>query len=250
MAGRALAAPAALSLAGPPVLRAVAPDAARTARFWSLFLPIYLRYRWTKWRYQEIKGCAPEDVEAAWEATHVWGAPRVHGMLLDLSGYYVKSAQVLASKGDFIPTQWVKVLGEMFDAMPPRRWPAVEADVVAGLAACPLGAARTAAGLPPLTPSSVFSHLDPTPLAAASIAQVHAATLAPPTLADLGWRWAGGPRVVVKVQNQRMRALMDSDVRNLARLAAFVDDFMPFDAVGVSRNREFFFSLVFFVVRL
>lgn len=32
------------------------PDVARTVRMWRRFLPIYLRYRWTTWRYQEARG--------------------------------------------------------------------------------------------------------------------------------------------------------------------------------------------------
>ncbi len=34
----------------------VMPDVARTVRMWRRFLPIYLRYRWTTWRYQESRG--------------------------------------------------------------------------------------------------------------------------------------------------------------------------------------------------
>jgi predicted unusual protein kinase regulating ubiquinone biosynthesis (AarF/ABC1/UbiB family) len=45
-------------------------------------------------------------------------------MLLDLSGMYVKSAQILASKGDFMPEAWVRRLAAMFDSMPPKPWPA------------------------------------------------------------------------------------------------------------------------------
>lgn len=53
-------------------------------------------------------------------------------------------------------------------------------------------------------------------------------------LADLGWRWRAGPQVVLKVRHGDMRRLMDSDVRNLGRLAAFVKGTMPFDPVPVS----------------
>ena len=63
--------------------------------------------------------------------------------------------------------------------------------------------------------------------------QVHAAQLSKEVLRDLGWRWPLGSDVVLKVQHDDMRCLMDSDVRNLGRLAAFVRDSMPFDAVPV-----------------
>jgi len=87
----------------------------------------------------------------------------------------------------------------------------------------------------------VFLRVNDRPLATASIAQVHCAQLDASFRASLGWRWPAslglGPSVVLKVQNQAMRGLMDSDVRNLGRLASFVGDMMPFDVGGV---RAFF----------
>ena len=62
---------------------------------------------------------------------------------------------------------------------------------------------------------------------------MHGACLSEATLRDLGWRWPLGRDVVLKVQHDDMRCLMDSDVRNLGRLAAFVRDSMPFDAMPV-----------------
>jgi predicted unusual protein kinase regulating ubiquinone biosynthesis (AarF/ABC1/UbiB family) len=41
-----------------------------------------------------------QDIEEAWNKR---GGIRVYNMMLDLSGYYVKSAQIIASKGDYIP---------------------------------------------------------------------------------------------------------------------------------------------------
>jgi predicted unusual protein kinase regulating ubiquinone biosynthesis (AarF/ABC1/UbiB family) len=41
-------------------------------------------------------------------------------MILDLSGYYVKSAQIFASKSDFMPGPWIRRLSRLFDQMPPR----------------------------------------------------------------------------------------------------------------------------------
>lgn len=49
----------------------------------------------------------------------------MYEMLLELSGMYVKSAQILASKGDFMPEPWVRRLAAMFDRMPPKPWDAV-----------------------------------------------------------------------------------------------------------------------------
>jgi aarF domain-containing kinase len=167
------------------------------------------------------------------------------------------ATQVLASKGDFIPIQWVVPLTAMFDSMPPRPWRAVRADLDADVASTPLGRelaaerARERVGgsgrhAARVRAADVFSSIDTTPLATASIAQVHAAELSAATVARLGWRWKGGGggnggrgtptssrRVVLKIQNEGMRALMDSDCRNLQRLASFVGDIMPFDVVGL-----------------
>ncbi len=62
---------------------------------------------------------------------------------------------------------------------------------------------------------------------------MHGARLSKGVLQELGWRWRAGPEVVLKVQHGDMRGLMDSDVRNLGRLAAFVRDAMPFDVIPV-----------------
>ena len=243
----------ATSLAPPVLARAAAgvtlaatlPDVARTLRMWDGFLPIYARYRFTQWRWREDRGTPWPTVDAAWERRHEWGAPRVHALLGGLGGYYVKAAQVLAAKGDFIPRAWLTPLSAMFDAMPPRPWADMAADLERGLAASPDGKASSLGGVSvgralvpwraprrPLT-DAVFAFVDPVPLATASIAQVHAATLSPSSLADHGWAgWSGA--AVVKIQNASARGLMDSDVRNLGRLAAFVQNIMPFDVGGVS----------------
>lgn len=197
--------------------------------------------------------------------------------------------QVLASRGDFVPRQWVPLLSRMFDSMDPRPWGDVKRDIEAGLDAAPVGRAARARAeaeaandndeesnrrkphpLILLIPFSrpvgrwlrrrkargtrihldeVFLRVNDRPLATASIAQVHCAQLDASFRASLGWRWpasAGlGPSVVLKVQNQAMRGLMDSDVRNLGRLASFVGDMMPFDVGGVRIFLTFFFCPFF-----
>ena len=61
-------------------------------------------------------------VEQKWAARHEKEGQAVHDMLLDLSGLYVKSAQILASKRDFMPEPWCRRLAAMFDSMPPKPW--------------------------------------------------------------------------------------------------------------------------------
>ena len=66
--------------------------------------------------------CNAQVVEQKWAARHEKEGQAVHDMLLDLSGLYVKSAQILASKQDFMPEPWCRRLAAMFDSMPPKPW--------------------------------------------------------------------------------------------------------------------------------
>ena len=81
---------------------------------------------WTLWRKHIDrlgKSSSAQVIEAAWERRHTWAAGRVCDMLQDLSGYYVKSAQIMASKSDFLPLQWTEKLTPIFfDNMQPRDW--------------------------------------------------------------------------------------------------------------------------------
>ncbi|BDA51611.1 Protein ACTIVITY OF BC1 COMPLEX KINASE 8, chloroplastic [Coccomyxa sp. Obi] len=208
------------------------PDVARTVRMWRRFLPIYLRYRWTTWRYQEGRDYSAQEVEAKWAVRHEAEGAAVYEMLLDLSGMYVKSAQILASKGDFMPEPWVRRLAAMFDSMPPKPWNAVQRALLRDLEESPAGRLRALQGQPMLLESFLES-VEPAPMASASIAQVHGAVLSKGLVAELGWRWRHGRQVVLKVQHPEMKGLMDSDVRNLGRLADFVRGTLPFDVFPV-----------------
>lgn len=63
-------------------------------------------------------------------------------------------------------------------------------------------------------------------------AQVHAATLAAGTAEVVRWRWGG--EVVLKVQHLHMETLMQSDLRNLGRLARVCRGVMPFNLLPVT----------------
>ena len=52
-------------------------------------------------------GRAGVQVEAAWAARHEREGAAVYEMMLDLSGLYVKSSQILASSS-FLPQPWVR----------------------------------------------------------------------------------------------------------------------------------------------
>lgn len=216
------------SLAGPVlwttisqhVLRWCWPDAYRTLRFWRRLLPIYAGYMKTK---LEVRKKSCEERDQAWALRHEWGGKKVYDLIIDMSGFYVKSAQILASKADFVPEAWSKHLVKLLDDAPPRPFHEVELTIRQQLAMCPLETFPS--GKDRLVPlDAVFWEVEKVPLASASIAQVHGGTL------------KKGMRIVIKVQHKGMDVLMSSDLRNIAWLAKFLRGQLPVDLVPIVKE--------------
>jgi ubiquinone biosynthesis protein len=104
---------------------------------------------------------------------------------------FVKLGQVLSTRRDVLPPEFVEELGRLQDSASPVPWPEIERVV------------REELG----DPRDVFAAFDRTPLAAASIAQVHRATL------------RSGEEVVVKIQRPGVRAVVERDLDITLRLA-------------------------------
>jgi ubiquinone biosynthesis protein len=105
---------------------------------------------------------------------------------------FVKLGQVLSTRPDLLPAEVVEELGRLQDDVAPAPWDQVEQIVTAELGG---------------QVDEVFAHFDRRPLAAASVAQVHAARL------------RSGAEVVVKVQRPGIRAVVERDLDIVARLA-------------------------------
>ncbi len=109
---------------------------------------------------------------------------------------FVKLGQMLSTRADLLPPAYVAELSSLQSDVPPEPW-----ETVAPVIEAELG--RPVAML--------FAHVDPTPLAAASVAQVHAARL------------HDGTEVVVKVQRPDARRQATADLDIVLRLAAWLD---------------------------
>jgi len=109
---------------------------------------------------------------------------------------FVKLGQILATRGDLLPPPWIAELEKLHSQAPTLDFqilrPAVE----------------QALGQPPETAFASFDHQ---PLAAASMAQVHRATL------------QDGQEVVLKIQRPDIRPRMEADLRLIAQLAGIVE---------------------------
>jgi predicted unusual protein kinase regulating ubiquinone biosynthesis (AarF/ABC1/UbiB family) len=122
----------------------------------------------------------------------------------ELGPTYVKLGQVIASSPGLFPPEWAEEFASLRDQVPP--FPTIDArriiqDELAG-------------------PMSVFFRdFDEEPIAAASIAQVHGATL------------RDGTRVVVKVQRPGLEAQVKDDMRALRILASMLER-IPYTAIA------------------
>ncbi|MEP6938389.1 MAG: AarF/UbiB family protein, partial [Rudaea sp.] len=128
---------------------------------------------------------------------------RLRLALVELGPIFVKFGQILSTRRDLLPTDVAEELAQLRDRVPP--FPGDEARA----------AIETALGAPL---ARVFSSFDPTPLASASIAQVHAATLARPD---------GEAAVVVKVLRPGIRERIRADVDLLRALAELAQRWHP-----------------------
>ena len=120
--------------------------------------------------------------------------------LLQVGPLYVKLGQIISSRDDIVPEQWVKALERLQDQVPARQ--GQEAYELA-YEAWPGGKAAF---------EETFSEFNPTPLAAASLGQVHTGVLR-----------ANNDSVAIKLQRPLLRQIYDQDFVLLTNIAATVD---------------------------
>ena len=117
--------------------------------------------------------------------------------LEQLGPTFVKVGQLLSSRADLLPEAYLRGLARLQDKVKPFSFGEVEKIVEQELGA---------------RLSKAFLEFDPVPLAAASLGQVHRATL------------RDGREVVVKVQRPGIRKQIADDFEVLEQLAEFLDD--------------------------
>lgn len=117
--------------------------------------------------------------------------------LSELGPVFIKFGQLLSTRRDLIPLDIADELAELQDAVPP--FPGTEARALVTQA---LGRDF----------DSVFSTFQDTPMASASVAQVHPATL------------TGGEDVVVKVVRPDIESVIAADMKLLTSLAGWLDE--------------------------
>ena len=125
---------------------------------------------------------------------------RVRMALQELGPTFVKLGQVLATRVDLFPPEWVVEFEKLHSDVPPVPFEELLPELTNALGRSPF---------------DVFVDLVRTPDGSASIAQVHRAKL------------PGGEDVVLKIRRPGIRPKVEADLRLLAHLAALVESEMP-----------------------
>ncbi len=138
----------------------------------------------------------PEAAEAAASGATTASGEALAKDLEALGPTFIKLGQVLSTRADLLPVPYLTALSRLQDNVAPFPYSEVEAIVEAELGT---------------RISKAFASFEPEPLAAASLGQVHRATL------------RDGRPVAVKVQRPGIRETIASDLEALAELAGVLD---------------------------
>lgn len=143
------------------------------------------------------------DAEVRRSHHHMWSAQRLYDLAVRRQGLLIKFGQVVGSRPDLMPDEYIQVLSRLQDQVPPRPFTVIRRRVERSLGR-------------PL--SDVFADFDSQPIAAASLAQVHRARLRKRPRAPVGDDGWDGHDVAVKVQYPGIEAIVREDLRNIAFL--------------------------------
>jgi ubiquinone biosynthesis protein len=121
---------------------------------------------------------------------------RVRMALEELGPTYIKLGQVLSTRPDLIPVEFIEELSKLQDSVPP--FPFADAEIII----------QREFGAPS---SDVFDHIDIEPAASASIGQVHRARL------------KNGEEAAVKIQRPGIRAVIEVDLEIMLHLATLAE---------------------------
>jgi len=123
-------------------------------------------------------------------------AERVRTALEELGPTFVKTGQILSTRSDLIPPDFITELEKLQDRVAALRFETVKQQIERELGR---------------SLEELFAGFDPEPLAAASIGQVHRAVL------------PGGREVIVKVQRPDIEKIIDVDLEILYDVARFLE---------------------------
>lgn len=165
----------------------------RRIKVFTLALIIYLDYKALQKRSKWIKNKSKKA--AIWKKTHERNARRILNFIIQMEGLWVKLGQYLSTRADVLPEAYIRLLKQLQDSLPPR-----PLDEVCHTIEKEMGKSV----------EELFSKFVEAPLATASIAQVHRATL------------RNGQEVVVKVQHEGIKHVILEDLKNAKSIVEWI----------------------------
>jgi ubiquinone biosynthesis protein len=143
-------------------------------------------------------------------------AQRIRLALEELGPTFIKFGQIISTRPDLLPPDYILELSRLQDQAPAEPWEPIKARIEEELEK-------------PI--EQIFATFDPTPFAAASLGQVHAATL------------ADGQEVIVKVQRPNIERTIDVDLDILHDVARLAQNRTPlgqtYDLVEIAEDFAF-----------
>lgn len=164
----------------------------RRVKVFTVAFIIYLDYKALQ---QREKWSSKSKKAALWERAHERNAKRVLNLIVELEGLWVKLGQYLSTRADVLPEAYISLLKQLQDSLPPRPLKEI---------------CRTIEKELGKSMDDLFSSFVDAPLATASIAQVHRATL------------RSGEDVVVKVQHEGIKTVILEDLKNAKSIADWI----------------------------
>jgi ubiquinone biosynthesis protein len=131
-------------------------------------------------------------------------------ILIDLGPVYVKLGQLLSTRPDLLPLEYIEALSELQSNVPPIDWREIETILIEQL---------------PQKPTEIFTEIERQPVAAGSIAQTHRAIL------------KDGRQVALKVQRPGIDRLVTRDIamiKQIAELLSGTDFGKRYDLVSLA----------------
>ncbi|CAJ1972299.1 unnamed protein product [Sphenostylis stenocarpa] len=164
----------------------------RRVRVFTMAIVIYLDYKGIQ---QRDKWTSKSKQDALWEKAHERNAKRVLNLIIEMEGLWVKLGQYMSTRADVLPAAYIRLLKQLQDSLPPR-----PLEEVYGTIQKELGKSM----------DELFADFVNEPLATASIAQVHRATL------------LNGQEVVVKVQHDGIKTVILEDLKNAKSIVDWI----------------------------
>ena len=167
----------------------------RLVRIYATLVRVLASYLWLRLRRPFL---SDERYETRLSARHTRNARRIERAIIRAGGLFIKVGQLISILTNFLPEEFRRELEGLQDQLPPRPYHEIAARLRAEFGQ---------------GPDELFASFDRAPIATASLAQVHVATL------------ADGRRVAVKAQHADIERMAAQDLETIRRILHIVQLF-------------------------